>query len=148
MLLDFPLSLHGEKLVVHRVNTGVPHAVVEVEDLPGFPVAEVGRAVRRHEAFIPEGTNVDFVHLEPDGSVAMRTYERGVEDETLACGTGAVASATVLAALRRVRPPVTVRAPGGVLTVGFYMSDSGFCDVTLTGDAKTVYRGTIEQSED
>lgn len=148
MILDFPVSIRGERLVVHRVNTGVPHAVMEVSDLASFPVVEAGSALRHHEVFIPEGTNVDFVSVEDTGTLSMRTYERGVEDETLACGTGAVASAVVMAALRRVRPPVTVRAPGGTLTVDFYMSDIGFCDVTLIGDAQIVYRGTIEQSED
>ena len=149
LILDFPLSLYGEKLTPHRVNTGVPHAVLEVEDLESFPVVERGRAIRRHEAFLPEGTNVDFVRALPDGRAALRTYERGVEDETLACGTGAVASAIVLAALGRVKPPVRLLTRGGAeLVVGFYMSDLGFCDVTLAGDAVTVYRGAIERSEE
>jgi diaminopimelate epimerase len=149
MLLDYHITLHGERVVLHRVNTGVPHALLEVEGLDCYPVVEKGRAIRMHEAFIPEGTNADFVSLLPDGSIALRTYERGVEDETLACGTGAVASAVVMAALGRVRPPVPVRTRGGgTLVVDFYMSDLGFCDVTLTGDAVTVYRGAIERSGD
>jgi len=149
MLLDFPITLHGERIVLHRVNTGVPHAVLEVEGLDLYPVAEKGRAIRMHEAFLPEGTNADFVSALPDGGLSLRTYERGVEDETLACGTGAVASAVVMAALGRVRPPVSVRTrSGGTLVVDFYMSDLGFCDVTLKGDAVTVYRGAIERSGD
>jgi diaminopimelate epimerase len=149
MLLDYHVSIHGQKFVVHRVNTGVPHAVMEVEDLETYPVVETGRALRRHDVFLPEGTNVDFVRVLDENRIALRTYERGVEDETLACGTGAVASAIVMAALKRVRPPVSVLTRGGdTLTIGFYMSDSGFCDVTLAGDAKVVYHGAIERSED
>lgn len=147
MLLDQRLRLRAEKLTVHRVNTGVPHAVIEVEDLEAVPVVETGHAVRHHDAFLPDGTNADFVTVLDGSAIALRTYERGVEDETLACGTGAVAAAVVMAALGRVRPPVTVRTRGGPLVVGFYMSDLGFCDVTLTGDAVIVYRGEIERSE-
>lgn len=149
MILNFTVSLHGQKFVVHRLNTGVPHAVLEVEDIETYPVVETGRALRRQEVFLPEGTNVDFVRVLDESRIALRTYERGVEDETLACGTGAVASAVVMAALKRVRPPVSVHTRGGdTLVVGFYMSDLGFCDVTLAGDATVVYHGAIERSED
>ncbi len=149
ILLDFELTLKGERVRVHRVNTGVPHAVLEVDDLGSFPVVEAGRAIREHRKFMPEGTNVDFVRVTGPGSISLRTYERGVEDETLACGTGAVASAVVMAAKGRVSPPVSVLTRGGfTLTVGFFMSDLGFCDVSLTGDARTVYAGEISQSED
>jgi diaminopimelate epimerase len=149
MLLNFAVFLYGQKFVVHRINTGVPHAVMEVDDIEAYPVVDTGRALRHHDIFLPEGTNVDFVHVLDENRIALRTYERGVEDETLACGTGAVASAVVMAALKRVRPPVSVRTHGGdTLVVGFYMSDQGFCDVTLAGDAKVVYNGAIERSED
>lgn len=149
MILNFTVSLYGQRFLVHRVNTGVPHAVLEVEDVETYPVVDTGRALRHHDVFLPEGTNVDFVHVLSESSIDLRTYERGVEDETLACGTGAVASAIVMAALKRVRPPVSVRTHGGdTLTVDFYMSDLGFCDVTLAGDAKVVYQGDIERLED
>lgn len=149
MILSFTVSVRGQRFVVHRINTGVPHAILEVQDLEEYPVVETGRALRGHEVFLPEGTNVDFVHVVDESHIALRTYERGVEDETLACGTGAVASAILMAALKRVKPPVSVLTRGGdTLVIGFYMSDTGFCDVTLEGDAKTVYRGAIERSED
>jgi diaminopimelate epimerase len=144
MLLNVEIHVKGEKLEVHRINTGVPHAVVEVDDLSEHPVVEMGRAIREHRAFVPDGTNADFVRAVGDHMIELRTYERGVEDETLACGTGAVASALVMAALGRVEPPVSVRTRGGwTLTVGFFMSDLGVCDVSLTGDARTVYTGEI-----
>ena len=129
--------------------TGVPHAVLEVPDPAETPVVELGRAIREHPRFMPEGTNVDFVRVIDGNTIELRTYERGVEDETLACGTGAVAAALVMAALGRVKPPVAARTRGGwTLTIDFFMSDLGFCDVSLTGDARIVYRGEIRQSDD
>jgi diaminopimelate epimerase len=149
LLLDFEIGLRGERLTLHRVNTGVPHAVVEVAELESIPVVETGRAIREHRAFVPEGTNVDFVRVRDGHTIELRTYERGVEDETLACGTGAVASAVTMAARGKVRPPVDVVTRGGwTLRVGFYMSDLGFCNVSLTGDARTVYRGELSLSEE
>jgi diaminopimelate epimerase len=149
MLLNVNVSVYGQRFVVHRVNTGVPHAILEVDDIDEYPVVDTGRALRHHDVFLPEGTNVDFVRVLDEGRIALRTYERGVEDETLACGTGAVASAIVMAALKRVRPPVSVQTRGGdTLEVGFYMSDLGFCDVTLAGNAEVVYLGAIERSGD
>ena len=149
MLLNVNVSVYGQRFVVHRVNTGVPHAILEVDDIDEYPVVDTGRALRHHDVFLPEGTNVDFVRVLDEGRIALRTYERGVEDETLACGTGAVASAIVMAALKRVRPPVSVQTRGGdTLEVGFYMSDLGFCDVTLSGNAEVVYLGAIERSGD
>ncbi|OYW27349.1 MAG: diaminopimelate epimerase, partial [Chthoniobacter sp. 12-60-6] len=84
------LSVAGAGLTVHSVNTGVPHAVVMVDDLEIVPIREWGAALRFHEAFKPKGTNANFVKVIAPGSISIRTYERGVEDETLACGTGMV----------------------------------------------------------
>lgn len=149
MLLNVELFVDGVARTVHRVNTGVPHAVHEVDDVEDFPVFDVGRAIRMHQKFMPEGTNADFVSVLDERRIALRTYERGVEDETLACGTGSVAAAVVLAALGKVSPPVTVETRGGVpLIVDFYMSDLGFCDVSLSGEARVVYRGELNQSDD
>jgi diaminopimelate epimerase len=144
---DFELSVLGERLRVHRVNTGVPHAVLEVDDLAAVDVVEVGRAIREHRAFMPDGTNADFVTVRSEHALDLRTYERGVEDETLACGTGAVAAAITMAAAGRVEPPVSVTTAGGWrLDVGFFMTDIGFSNVTLAGHARTIYEGQIEQS--
>lgn len=149
MLLNFAVYLKGEKLRLHRVNTGVPHAVHEVEDLEDFPVVELGRAIREHSGFLPDGTNADFVRVLDRNTIELRTYERGVEDETLACGTGAIAAALTMAALGKVEPPVAVRTRAGwTLSIGFYQSDLGFCDVTLSGDARIVYEGKIDQTQD
>lgn len=148
MIMNTRVRLHGEDMVLHRVNTGVPHAVCEVRGISDYPVREVGRLVRSYSDFLPEGTNADFVEVLDDHTISLRTYERGVEDETLACGTGAVAAAIVSSALGRTKPPVSVITRGGdTLTIGFYMSDMGFCDVTLSGNAEVVFEGSLDQSE-
>ena len=113
LLLHYDIKLKGRRIELHRINTGVPHAVLEVPDPAETPVVELGRAIREHPRFMPEGTNVDFVRVIDGNTIELRTYERGVEDETLACGTGAVAAALVMAALGRVKPPVAARTRGG-----------------------------------
>ena len=106
---------------------------------------ENGRAVRRHETFSPRGTNVNFVEKRGRRRIAIRTYERGVEDETLACGTGVVASALTFAMSENVDGPIGVLVRGGrELTVGFKRSGEQFSNVTLTGPADFVFEGTIE----
>lgn len=149
VLLKTTLTIDGEHLTLHRVNTGVPHAVIEVDDVETYPVVEMGRVIRYHSRFAPEGTNVDFVTMKPDGMLRLRTYERGVEDETLACGTGAVATALMMAALGKAESPAVVMTQGGgPLVVSFFMSDFGFCDVSLLGDVRIVYWGKLQLSED
>ncbi len=125
------------------LNTGVPHAVLCVEgDLESVPVRELGCEIRRHPLFAPEGTNVDFIRRSEDGEILLRTYERGVEDETLACGTGAVASALVAAHRWGAGSPVRVRTRGGeVLIIHFRREGEGFTDVFLEGETLWVYDG-------
>lgn len=129
----------------HFVNTGVPHVVIPTEDLEAADVAAVGRAVRRHPEFQPAGTNVNFVRVTGPSSLAVRTYERGVEAETLACGTGLTASALVMARLGQISLPVTVvPASGDTLVVdAAARGDAGYEDVTLTGPAVYVFRGEL-----
>lgn len=123
------------------VISGVPHFVTEVADVREFEVAEWGRALRFHPAFAPAGANVDAVARLGPGRVAMRTYERGVEGETLACGSGAMACA-LWAAEAGEASPVTVRTAGGDdLVVRFEPLEDGW-DVTLTGPAEVAFEGT------
>jgi diaminopimelate epimerase len=140
--LGLRLRVFGRPFTVHTVNTGVPHAVVEVKDVEKVNVGLIGKALRSHPAFRPEGANVDFARFGPSGLI-VRTYERGVEDETLACGTGAVASALVAAALGRSRPPVRVRVKSGdVLTVSFETRRHALPrEVWLEGPARVVFTG-------
>lgn len=132
----------GVKLV-HFLDTGAPHAVVPVGDIEKTDVQNLGRALRRNRAFGPKGTNVDFVKMRA-GRVLVRTYERGVEDETLACGTGLTASAVALALAGVVKPPVTLLARSGEkFRVWLKPSGEGACGVYIQGPAKIVFKGDI-----
>lgn len=93
--MDLPLTVLGRKIKVNYINTGVPHVVIFVESLAKIDVEKIGRKVRFHSKFSPAGANVDFVELKDKDFLTVRTYERGVEAETLACGTGVIASAII-----------------------------------------------------
>lgn len=140
------LNVDGQMLDVSSVNTGVPHAVIFVEDLAGVEVVKWGRELRYHEAFAPKGTNVNFVKIIRPGQIEIRTYERGVEDETLACGTGMVACALMTVIQQGWSLPVKVKVKGGdVLTIGGKnKGDLNFNEVTLTGPADLVFKGEVE----
>lgn len=139
------LKLGMKKLPYSFVNTGVPHAVIPVRNLDTVAVAELGAKIRHHATFAPAGTNANFIRVTGPHSLSIRTYERGVEAETLACGTGIVASALLAARAGKVKPPVRVTARSGdVLTVDFRLTDTGAEDVSLIGGATYVFQGTIE----
>ena len=143
LALDRVIEVGGRKIEVHSINTGVPHAVIfETAGLPGESIVELGRAIRRHAAFAPAGTNVNFVRVIGPDSIAVRTYERGVEDETLACGTGMSASGIVAHLRKRIPAPVSVLARSGDrVVIDFRHSDGVVSDVTLTGAAEVIYEG-------
>jgi diaminopimelate epimerase len=143
--LNVPLQFGSEKKSVHFINSGVPHVVVPVAQIREVDLPREGSAIRYHEMFSPKGANVNFIEKRDVDKIAVRTYERGVENETLACGTGVVASALVFAATEKVNGPITVLAWGGdELKVGFEKSDQQFRSVTLTGPAEFVFEGTID----
>ncbi len=138
------IGLSGVSHRLHTINTGVPHVVEFVEDLDSMDVVGVGAPVRHHERFAPEGTNVNFVRLLDPGTLAVRTYERGVEEETLACGTGSVAAALVAAEIGRAKSPVDVRARSGeILQVSFSRRGDRFKEVDLDGETALVYEGVL-----
>jgi diaminopimelate epimerase len=138
------LDLDDITLNVSSVNTGVPHVVTEVDDIESLDVVETGRLIRYHPNFSPEGTNANFVAVGQRGKIFIRTYERGVEDETLACGTGTVAAALVLAHERGLASPVSlITRSGGTLTVHFKTHAGRYQDVFLEGDARVIYRGDL-----
>lgn len=142
--LNEPLELAGETHTVHSVNTGVPHAVVFVDDLDGLDIRKMGAATRYHEHFAPAGTNANFVAIEGPGAIRIRTYERGVEDETLACGTGMAACALIYSELHDIDGPIKVRVAGGdVLEIGFNRDGSDYSDVTLLGPAEFTFEGNL-----
>jgi len=146
--LNESLSIGAEKLTVHSINTGVPHAVVIVEDLEKCDVRGLGATLRWHEHFAPKGTNVNFVSIAATGgAISIRTYERGVEDETLACGTGMVASAIIAHELTGAPVPVSVKVRGGdTLEVAFEKRGAEYDNVLLTGPADFVFDGQVELS--
>jgi diaminopimelate epimerase len=142
------LPIPGRTEIVHLIDTGVPHAVCVVEKnakLTNREVAERGRAIRYHEKLAPAGANVDFVWVGDDGKAIIRTYERGVEAETLACGTGSVASAVVLSHLGLARSPVELLTLGGdVLTVSFAITPRGATNVVLEGPTAVNFEGNVD----
>lgn len=145
MTLDQELEVDGQALMVHSINTGVPHAVIFVSDADQAMVKEQGAGVRYHDHFSPKGTNVNFVQILESGHIRVRTYERGVEGETLACGTGVSAAALVAAKLHGFRSPVNVQVQSGDrLQVSFVAQDGAFADIRLTGPADFVFTGEIE----
>ena len=145
MKLGMTIPLPGGQISAHFVNSGVPHVVVPVDDLETADVRGIGSAVRHHELFAPKGTNVNFLKQRGDKQISIRTYERGVEDETLACGTGVVASALIFASLEKSDGPIAVLVRGGnELQVAFEREGDQFKNVTLTGPADFVFEGTIE----
>jgi len=136
--LSFSLDVDGKQFTANFVNTGVPHVVIEVEDLANFPVKELGRKIRFHSKFVPAGANVDFVEIKND-FVLIRTYERGVEDETLSCGTGTAATGFLLRQLGKILLPVKVQAASGeILTVSEQNKE-----IFLAGKVRIVYEGAL-----
>ena len=132
-------------LVIHSVNTGVPHAVLFVDDLGQIDIVKLGSELRYHSAFQPKGTNVNFVKILGPGRIQVRTYERGVENETLACGTGVAASALIASLVHGFKAPVSVRVHGGdTLKVLFNQEADCFKGVKLHGPAEFVYKGEID----
>jgi diaminopimelate epimerase len=145
--LDLQLKIDSKELSGVYLNTGVPHFVLMVSELSKIPVSELGERIRYHPKFSPEGANANFVQILESNGLALRTYERGVEDETLACGTGAVAAAVAAYLEHDLAPPITIKTQGDCeLIVDFTPSDP-ISEVSLEGKAKLVFKGTIDLSE-
>jgi len=138
------LEAAGRSFAGRLIRVGVPHFVTGVAEVATVPVADWGRALRRHARFAPEGANVDFVERLGPSRVAMRTFERGVEAETLACGSGAMASALWVAQEGARSPVEVVTAGGDVLVVSFEGDDEGH-ELWLTGPAQVVFSGVWDE---
>jgi len=151
MEIDIAVELSDCLLHLSFINTGVPHAVFFVDspaDLEQLDVFDLGRRIRSHQRFQPAGTNADFVFVRGLHNISVRTFERGVEAETLACGTGCIASTLIAAAKNLVASPVDVLTIGGeTLVIHFEIISQGgkisFSDVHLEGDAKVVYEAEL-----
>ena len=158
---DLPLKVNGRKIKVNFVNTGVPHTVIFVQGLEKIDVDKIGREIRFHKQFKPAGTNVNFVEIKGKNSLSVRTYERGVEAETLACGTGVLAAAIIswfklnpgVKQKKAVRLfvrtknkdilKVTFSAIGGSASGGD--NNKNIDNVWLEGKAYLVYKGEIKK---
>ena len=138
------VEFDGSSYEVASLNTGVPHAIIFSNDVDAEDIQEIGRGVRHHSIFAPAGTNVNLVEKKGERSLKIRTYERGIEDETLACGTGAVASAILASCDDLVTSPVDVETRGGeILKVYFEKSNGGGFSAWLEGLTKIAFEGTI-----
>ncbi len=138
------LVIEGSEVVLHAINTGVPHAVLFVDDCESAQIETLGRAIRYHERFAPQGINVNFVSQGAGTTLHIRTYERGVEGETFACGTGSVAAALVASALKMVALPVSLQTRSGEqLRVDADPAFPPFEQVFLEGGTRKVCEGML-----
>lgn len=155
MKFNFKLKAATQLITAHYVDTGSPHVVIFIDDVlqaPNnlksfysdmniFPVENLGKEIRYHKDFSPAGTNVNFIQ-EEDGLIKIRTYERGVEAETLACGTGSVAAAITALNVLNLQPPIQIKTLSGkILTVNFIGKD--FTNISLTGHVEINFKGEI-----
>ena len=142
---DIKLNLHVDGQEVHFINTGVPHAVLFVSDVASIDVQKAGAHLRSHPQFGPKGTNVNFASLQKEGSIRVRTFERGVEGETLACGTGAAAVGVIASLTQATKSPILLHFPGGTLEIHFQKKD--FSDLKLVGPARRICSGIYENDQ-
>lgn len=158
--INFMLNARNQFIKASFIDTGSPHVVINISDIlknPAIqgnyftdilevPVYDLGKEIRYHKEFAPEGTNVNFVNVVED-QILIRTYERGVEDETLACGTGSVASAIICCETHKLTPPVTLLTYGGdKLFVNFQIENQKIINPSITGPAKIVFEGTMNRN--
>ena len=147
----------GQEINYFFANTGSPHVVIKIEEILREPsdinsfhtdindvqVFNIGKEIRYHKNFLPGGTNVNFIKI-IDKKILIRTYERGVEDETLACGTGSVASAIIASLFFNLEPPITLLTRGGnELVVNFKVERNNILNLSLSGPAKIIYNGNF-----
>jgi diaminopimelate epimerase len=148
MRRDIRSDVAPPRTTLHFMVVGTRHAVVAVDDartLTADDVARYGRALRHDPAFVPQGANVNFASIGPDGRIHLRTYEKGIEAETFACGTGSVASAVIFAHAGRVQSPVqVVQHSGDVLRISFETHAAGATHVRMEGPVSVSFRGTAD----
>jgi diaminopimelate epimerase len=135
---DLTLHISSECGPMHYVNIGVPHAVLFVDNVDTAPLDILGPFLRHHPHFQPKGTNANLATLQSDNSIRVRTFERGIEGETLACGTGACAVALIASHLHQLPNPILIHYPGGDLTITQTQNR-----LILAGPAHRVFEGTI-----
>jgi len=145
--LEIPVKISNRLLRVNFINTGVPHTVIFVECVDRIDVVNLGRKFRYHQRFQPQGTNVDFVEILNKNSIKMRTYERGVEGETLSCGTGAVASAIMMIVklpnCQTAKYKINVHTKSGEILKVYFdrINNKSFKNIWLEGKARIIFKG-------
>lgn len=157
---NFQIKAFGQMIKANYADTGSPHVVINISDIQKnpavpkvnfdnileVPVYQIGKEVRYHKDFAPNGTNVNFVKV-IDNEILIRTYERGVEDETLACGTGSVAAAIICYIVEKLVPPITLKTYGGdKLSVNFEVENQRVKNPSITGPAKIIFEGSINKN--
>lgn len=151
--LNLVISLFNENVTAHFIDTGAPHTIFFINDLPNsvkselndIGIRKIGSMIRDHNLFAPAGTNVNFVDVIDNNNISIRTYERGVEDETHACGTGAIASSVIASLIKNIGSSIDVKTRSGEsLTVQFDWNGYKVENVVLIGNAKKVFEGTYE----
>ncbi len=157
MKFNFKVKASNQLINASFVDTGSPHVVIEIKDvlrnfkdlssfyndINNFPVFELGKEIRFHKDFMPNGVNVNFIKIEND-IIKIRTYERGVENETLSCGTGTVASAVVINKVKKINPPLKFIAKSeDTLIVDFAVENGEYKNISLTAPAKIIFNGEI-----
>ena len=144
LILDYNIELKTGPVTVCSVNTGVPHVVVMNESIENIDVFNLGSEMRFHEAFEPAGTNVNFICQLEQGHLAIRTYERGVENETLACGTGSIAAALIISCKAKWQSPINLLTRSGESLIIYFKKDGSiFNDIYLEGGARIIYSGQL-----
>jgi diaminopimelate epimerase len=143
--LNQEIKLEGKTLNFDFLNTGVPHALIWVENIEKTDLAGMGPLIRYHDSFNPAGTNVNFVQIKDTGNLWVRTYERGVEAETLACGTGSVAAAAVAFFKKKVQSPVQIRTSGGEMLTVYVEGQPGreIRKVYLEGEVRLIFEAEV-----
>ncbi len=147
LILVRDIDLDGSPVTLSSLRVGVDHVVVKSGEMDDRALVETGRKIRFHSEFAPEGTNVNFVRRKADGTILNRTYERGVEGETLACGTGSASAALVMAETEGETSPIRVYTKIGTrLTIHFEKTEAGdYYNLFLEGDARLVYTGELRK---
>ncbi len=144
--LDYNIKLGNGPRTISSVNTGVPHVILMEDHIDQIEIVDLGCEIRNHPDFAPDGTNVNFICRRNQNSIAIRTYERGVEDETLACGTGSIAGALISACKLEMASPVHVQTRSGeYLTIFFNQDNDSFTDIYMQGDARIIYQGNLHR---
>lgn len=145
ILWNQQVPLGSTQLTLHTLNTGVPHAVVFLPLLDELDVTTLGRSIRHYKQFQPKGVNANFAEITDSEIIHLRTYERGVEEETQACGTGATATALAAAHIYGFTSPVTIRTKSkDLLHISFKKNGDSYSDIILTGPAEQIFEGSFK----